>query len=71
MHMLAKGTVNGTTVTNLKFEHLTALYQFKFTNRRPDAYKVTKVVVSADAAIFPKTLTVSGEEKRMVIKVIV
>ena len=63
MHMLAKGTVNGTTVTNLKFEHLTALYQFKFTNRRPDAYKVTKVVVSADAAIFPKTLTVSGEEK--------
>lgn len=42
MHMLAKGDVNGTTVTNLKFEHLTALYQFKFTNRRPDAYKVTR-----------------------------
>ncbi len=54
MHMLAKGTVNGNTVTNLNFEHLTALFQFKVTNRRPDTYAVTKIVVSCNDAIFPK-----------------
>ena len=63
MHMLAKGTVNGTTVTNLNFEHLTALYQFSIKNLRPDDYKIKSVTVSCETAIFPKTLTVLGEEK--------
>lgn len=63
MHMLAKGTVNGTTVTNLNFEHLTALFQFSIKNLRSDAYKVLSVSASCETAIFPKTLTVSGEEK--------
>ncbi|WP_307996454.1 hypothetical protein [uncultured Bacteroides sp.] len=63
MHMLAKGTVNGNAVTNLNFEHLTALFQFKVTNRRPDTYAVTKIVVSCNDAIFPKTLTISGDNK--------
>lgn len=64
MHMLAKGTVNGTTVTNMSFEHLTALFQFKITNRRQEAYKMTKVTVSSgNEAVFPKVLTVSEDEK--------
>lgn len=63
MHMLAKGVVNGNTVTNLNFEHLTALFQFSIKNLRPDGYKVVKVSVACDEAIFPKTLTISGEEK--------
>ncbi|WP_417009821.1 hypothetical protein [Bacteroides congonensis] len=63
MHMLAKGTVNGNTVTNLNFEHLTALFQFSIRNLRPENYKVVKVSVACDEAIFPKTLTISGEEK--------
>lgn len=70
MHMLAKGTVNGTTVTNLNFEHLTALYQFSIRNLRPDDYKIKSVTVSCETAIFPKTLTVSGEEKTYSDKVI-
>lgn len=63
MHMLAKGTVNGNTVTNLNFEHLTSLFQFNIKNLRPDSYKVVKVSVACDETIFPKTLTVLGEEK--------
>ena len=69
MHMFAKGTVAGNMISNLKFEHLTALYQFNITNRRPDSYKVTKVVVSCETAIFPTTLTVAGEEKTFTEKV--
>lgn len=63
MHMLAKGTVNGNTVTNLNFEHLTALFQFSIKNLRPDSYKITSATVSCETAIFPKTLIVSDEEK--------
>lgn len=63
MHMLAKGTVNGNTVTNLNFEHLTALFQFSIKNLRPDNYKVAKISVTCDEAIFPKALAISGEER--------
>lgn len=63
MHMLAKGTVNGTTVTNLNFEHLTALFHFSVKNLRSASCKIKSIVVTSDAAIFPKALTVAGEEK--------
>lgn len=63
MHMLAKGTVNGTTVTNLNFEHLTALFHFNVKNLRNASCKIKSIVVTSDAAIFPKALTVAGEEK--------
>lgn len=63
MHMLAKGAVNGTTVTNLNFEHLTSLFHFSIKNLRNEAYQIKNVTVTSDTPIFPLSLTVAGEEK--------
>lgn len=62
MCMLAEGTVNGTTVTNLVFHHLTALYQFVLTNKREAAITIKSVKVEADSEVFPTRLSVTSSE---------
>lgn len=70
MFMMAEGKVNGQTVTNLTFTHLTSLLHFSIQNNTSDTYTIKAVEVQAYEAdgttakmVFPKKLQVKGDEK--------
>lgn len=70
MFMMAEGKVNGQTVTNLTFTHLTSLLHFSIQNNTSDTYTIKAVEVQAYEAdgmtakkVFPKKLQVNGDEK--------
>lgn len=70
MFMMAEGKVNGQTVTNLTFKHLTSLLHFSLQNNTSDTYTIKAVEVQAYEAdgatakeVFPKKLQVKGDEK--------
>lgn len=62
MYMVAQGNVSGNTVSSLRFKHLTSIFQFNIKNNRPEDIVVESVKVSADEAVFPTVVTVSGED---------
>lgn len=73
MFMMAEGKVNGQTVTNLNFEHLTALFHVNINNLRSKAVILKSLTIEAlnsdgetstDAvAMFPKKLSIDNGTK--------
>lgn len=61
MYMYARGTVSGNTVFNMMFHHLTGILHFTLENKKGKAFQLEKIVVSADAPVFPLSATLNAD----------
>lgn len=61
MYMYAKGTVSGTTVSNMVFQHLTGTLHFTLENKKGKAIQLEKIIVCADSPVFPLSATLNAD----------